>query len=116
MEELYVTQREKGMERKVRNRQVEINQRFIESPAEATYGINMPAAWLQATSYTPDHYVSKPPNMIEKRYKDGLQNRAKQHHLKQLQRCRKQATYEQMNETHQAAAFFNLSSQAKANR
>lgn len=54
--------------------------------------------------------------MIEKRYKDGLQNRAKQHHLKQLQRCRKQATYEQMNETHQAAAFFNLSSQAKANR
>ena len=51
-----------------------------------------------------------------KRYKDGLQNRAKQHHLKQLQRCRKQATYEQMNETHQVAAFFNLSSQAKANR
>ena len=44
MEELYVTQREKGMERKVRNRQVEINQRFIESPAEATHGINMPAA------------------------------------------------------------------------
>ena len=54
--------------------------------------------------------------MIEKRYKDGLQNRAKQYQLKQLQRCRKQAMYEQMNETHQAAAFFNLSSQAKANR
>ena len=95
---------------------LEINQRFIESPAEATYGINMLATQLQATSYTPDHCVSKPPNMIEKRYKDGLQNRAKQHHLKQLQRCRKQATYEQMNETHQVAAFFNLSSQAKANR
>ena len=68
--------------------------------------------WNQHACYlTPSDKLHTRPLRLQtakydrKRYKDGLQNRAKQHHLKQLQRCRKQATYEQMNETHQVAAL-----------